>query len=60
MKTETITRVKLIASEGMILTDGESYGTEIFLAVDGDENQWHEITEAEYQEILRKQEEANV
>ena len=60
MKTETITRVKLIASEGMILTDGESYGTEIFLAVDGDEKKWHEITEAEYQEILRKQEEANV
>ena len=32
MKTETITRKKLTAADGMILTDGTAYGREIFLA----------------------------
>lgn len=57
MKTETITRIKLTASEGMVLSDGENYGKEVFLAVDADASKWYEITEAEYDEILAKESE---
>ena len=55
MTTETITRIKLTASEGMVLTDGESYGREVFLAVDADANVWHEITEEEYKAIIKEE-----
>lgn len=55
MITETITRIKLTASEGMMLTDGENYGKEVFLAVGADQSKWHEITQAEYDEILAKE-----
>ena len=57
MTTETITRIKLTASEGMVLTDGESYGKEVFLAEDADASKWYEITEAEYDEVLAKESE---
>ena len=57
MITETITRIKLTASEGMMLTDGESYGKEVFLAVDADAGSWHEITEEEHEAIQKEQEE---
>ena len=56
MITETITRIKLTASEGMILTNGTEYGRVVFLANDI-ENNWYEITEDEYNKILRKKEE---
>lgn len=56
MKTETITRIKLTASEGMILTDGENYGKIIFLADGKSPDNFHEITEAEYEEIMRQNE----
>ena len=55
MKTETITRKKLTAADGMILTDGTAYGREIFLAVGADESIWHEIPEAEYEDIMQAQ-----
>ena len=55
MQAETITRIKLTASEGMMLTDGENYGKEVFLAVDGDQSAWREITEAEYEKIVEEQ-----
>jgi hypothetical protein len=32
MNKETITRIKLTASEGHILTDGENYGRIVYLA----------------------------
>jgi len=54
MQAETITRIKLTASEGMMLTDGENYGKEVFLAVDSDQSAWREITEAEYDEIQKQ------
>lgn len=53
MKTETITRKKLTAADGMILTDGTAYGREIFLAEGADLAVWHEITEAEYEDIMQ-------
>ena len=47
----------LFASEGHILTDGEIYGTVIYLAEDRKEEEFHEITLEEYEEILKAQEE---
>lgn len=49
MTKETITRIKLTASEGMILTDGESFGKVVFLASGDEGERWYEITEGEYQ-----------
>ena len=60
MEISTITTTMLTASEGYILTDGEAYGRVIYLASDRKPEEFHEISEAEYQEILREQEEANV
>lgn len=53
MKKETITRVKLIADDGMVLTNGEAYGKVVFISVNDSAENWHEITEAEYEEIAR-------
>ena len=56
MQIETITTKKLIASEGMVLTDGEIYGTVIFLAIDKDPDSYYEITQEEYDEIIKNKE----
>lgn len=50
-------RITLYAEDGMILTDGEHYGTVIHLALDSDAENWHEITREEYEKTLREQEE---
>lgn len=47
----------IYADEGKILTNGEIYGRQIYLAEGVSETDFHEITEAEYEEILREQEE---
>lgn len=47
----------IYADEGKILTNGEIYGKGHLLAVGESETDFYEITEAEYEEILRKQEE---
>ena len=60
MITETITRVKLTASEGMMLTDGEHYGKEVFLAEDADSSKWYEITQEEHDELMKLESEPNV
>lgn len=49
-------RIVLYASEGMVLTDGEHYGKVTFLAEGVTADKYHEITEEEYQEILKSQE----
>ena len=48
MQKETITRIKLTASEGHILTDGENYGRIVYLASGDEGEKWYEITEKEY------------
>ena len=57
MTQEIITRIKLIASEGYVLTNNETFGKEIFLGTGDKPENWYEITETEYKEILKKQEE---
>ena len=43
---------ELIAREGMILTNGEAYGKSITLGKNDNPDNWHEITEEEYETIL--------
>lgn len=57
MQKETITRIKLIAEEGKVLTDGKRCGREIFLSVTEDAEKFYEITDEEYQKILEESEE---
>lgn len=59
MQTEYITTTKIIASDGMVLTDGTIYGRAIYLADGQSPFQFWEITEAEYQKILAEQAETN-
>ena len=56
MKKELQTIVTLTASEGHILTDGENYGRIVYLAQGDDGEKWYEITEEEYQKILKETE----
>lgn len=57
MKHDTVIINKIIADEGMILTDGDSYGRVVYLGKEDRAENWHEITEERYQEILKEQEE---
>ena len=56
MQTETINTTVLKADEGKILTDGEIYGRTIYLANNRSPEEFHEITEAEYEEIVKQNE----
>lgn len=47
----------IYANKGKILTNGEIYGKRHLLGEGMRETDFYEITEAEYEEILRKQEE---
>ena len=47
---------KLVAKEGMILTNGEVYSKEVYLGVIDKPENWYEITEEEYKIILEKEE----
>lgn len=58
MQTETIKTTVLKADEGKILTDGEVYGRVIYLGANRTAGEFHEITEAECEEI-QKQDEAD-
>ena len=48
-------RIMLTASEGHILTNGETYGRTIYLAEGAEAESFREITDAEYEEILAKE-----
>lgn len=51
---------KIMANVGMVLTNGEAFGKEIYLGVNDNENNWREITDAEYEKILSEQEAAEI
>lgn len=50
------TRKVLYADEGMVLTNGYTYGKVIFLADGENEYSFYEITDTEYERILAEQE----
>ena len=56
MKMTTIELRKLTASDGMVLTNGEAFGKEIYLGVNDSAENWREITEEEYEKIKAEQE----
>lgn len=56
MKTRTL----LIADEGKVLTDGESYAKTTLLAEGRNPDEFTEITDAEYEVILKAQEELSM
>ena len=41
-------RTKLTASDGMIFTNGETYGRVVYLGTGDSPDNWYEITEEEY------------
>ena len=50
---------ELKASEGMVLTNGEAFssvGGSVYLGINDSYDNWHEITEEEYNKIVSKQE----
>ena len=51
MKTTKITLTKLVASDGMMLTDGQSFGKEIYIGKGSDPPVWREVSEAEASEM---------
>lgn len=52
-------RIMLMADEGKIITNGETYGRIIYLAEEQTDEGFYEIPEAEYEKI-KKAEEKNV
>ena len=56
MKKETITRIKLAASEGHMLTNGENFGRIVYLASGDEGEKWYEITDKEYKKIMKEKE----
>ena len=56
MTKEIVEIIKLVASEGTILTNGRAFGKTVYLGVNDKIENWHEITDAEYAEILAAQE----
>ena len=51
------TRKIIYADEGKVLTNGQLYGKQILLAETEKESSFYEITEEEYREIMKEEEE---
>lgn len=56
MKAETFELKQLTADEGMVLTNGEVYGKVIYLGINDTVENWYEITDERYAEILAERE----
>lgn len=52
MDITTIELRKLTADSGNVLTNGVTYGKEIYLGKGDTPENWHEITEEEYNKIF--------
>ena len=48
-------RKVIYADEGKVLTNGEIYGKSIFLADGVSETEFYEITDSEYEEIIKQE-----
>lgn len=57
MRETVIELRKLTADEEFILTNGEAYGKEVYLAKNDSADNWREISQAEYDVILAEMEE---
>ena len=57
MEKTIIELTKVTATEGMWLTNGKAYSKEIYLGCNDSIENWHEITDAEYEEIVKAEEE---
>jgi hypothetical protein len=57
LKTTEIKTIRIEADEGKMLTDGNTYGSIIYLAADRSVEEFYEITIAEYEKIMSEQEE---
>lgn len=47
MKSEDITLRSIKADEGMVLTNGETFSTLVYLGIYDSPDNWHEVTEEE-------------
>ena len=47
MKTTTVELIKLEASDGHTLTNGEAYGKIVYLGANDSADNWHEIPDSE-------------
>jgi hypothetical protein len=56
MNIQTIELKKITATDGYVLTNGETYGKEIYLGCNDSPDNWHEITDEEYAEVLKTEE----
>lgn len=58
MKQIEIKTIRLEADDGKILTDGETYGSIIFLGANRTVEEFYEIPREEYDRIMEEQEKA--
>lgn len=49
-------QIVLTPDDGMVLTNGNTFGKEVELPESADQNEWYEITEAEYIERTKAEE----
>lgn len=60
MKQETITRIKLTAAKGKTLTNGETFGKEVYLGTSDTADNWQEITDEEAAKIQEEKAKADL